>query len=599
MLKKSPHLLKKFVARISPQEAPDEGDAVNGNRLQRRRNSSPVTLRHIEVRGSSLGFDMDDEQIENHPDGENNPKPRRPHPNRLSVEHDTISASAEDLTAQSGTQSNSNRIGEWCLQKHRAIMSRRPSASTEGLSSPTKGSGTRLSLETMPAMKDTREYELKATMSAMHDVGQLQVTLVCASGLHAADFGGKSDPFAVVELNNVSYETATQNKTLEPRWDETFVFNVQDITDILYITVYDRDILGDPEFLGRVAVPLLRIDPDGSDQSYALKSKRFEKRAKGVHPAIVIRCSLNWNPARAAVKTIKPQEKTTPEPFKRRVFSENVNRMKKIFGVLSRLNTYLQSCFSWEKPRRSLRAFLIFQFVVFFFEPFMAPLFAMAVFFAYPILANNLDEDDAFSDPFVEDQDGELEDEDDEDKTVGERLKAVQDAAAYVQNGIGMFASTAERINNLTSFLVPFMSWIAVAVLTAAALVLYLIPIRYLIMAWGCRKFSKKLINPNHVPSSELLNFLSRVPDEVTVRKCKQLSIKDPVLVAKEDERRTSRKGRAGGGTDSESGGITIVKRVSTFFEKSRTNSPATALTRSSAIRERNPEGFKKGEKFE
>ena len=52
-------------------------------------------------------------------------------------------------------------------------------------------------------------------------------------------------------------------------------------------------------------MPLLRIVPDGSDQSYALKSKRFEKRAKGVHPAIVIRCSLNWNPARAAVKTIK------------------------------------------------------------------------------------------------------------------------------------------------------------------------------------------------------------------------------------------------------------------------------------------------------
>lgn len=60
-------------------------------------------------------------------------------------------------------------------------------------------------------------------------------------------------------------------------------------------------------------------------------------------------------------------------------------------------------------------------------------------------------------------------------------------------------------------------------------------------MLWGCRKFSKKLINPDHVPSSELLNFLSRVPDDVTVRKCKQLNVKDPVLVAKEDERRTSR----------------------------------------------------------
>ena len=120
---------------------------------------------------------------------------------------------------------------------------------------------------------------------------------------------------------------------------------------------------------------------------------------------------------------------------------------------------------------------------------------------------------------------------------------------------------------------------------------------------WGLTSSMKSILSQLYIDSlgwsSELLNFLSRVPDEVTVRKCKQLSIKDPVLVAKEDERRTSRKGRAGGGTDSESSGITIVKRVSTFFEKSRTNSPATALTRSSAIRERNPEGFKKGEKFE
>ena len=72
----------------------------------------------------------------------------------------------------------------------------------------------------------------------------LQVTIVSATGLHAADFGGKSDPFAVVGLDNLSYETATQNKTLEPRWDETFVFNVRDISDILYVTVYDKDILG-------------------------------------------------------------------------------------------------------------------------------------------------------------------------------------------------------------------------------------------------------------------------------------------------------------------------------------------------------------------
>ena len=160
----------------------------------------------------------------------------------------------------------------------------------------------------------------------------------------------------------------------------------------------------------------------------------------------------------------------------------------------------------------------------------------------------------------------------------------MQGAAADVQRGIGAMASAAERANNLASFSVPFMSWIAVIVLMAASLVLYLIPIRYLVMLWGCRKFSKKLMNPNHVPSSELLNFLSRVPDDPTMRKCKQLNLKDPILAAKENERRSSKKDKGGGDAELDAGSPTIVKRVSSFFEKNRPSSPSTALTRSPAV---------------
>lgn len=43
---------------------------------------------------------------------------------------------------------------------------------------------------------------------------------------------------------------------------------------------------------------------------------------------------------------------------------------------------------------------------------------------------------------------------------------------------------------------------------------------RWIVMIWGVNKFSKKLRNPNHVTSSELFNFLSRVPDRPTLEKC-------------------------------------------------------------------------------
>ena len=43
-----------------------------------------------------------------------------------------------------------------------------------------------------------------------------------AKGLTSADFGGKSDPFAVVELNNHRVSTHTEYKTLAPTWQKVF-----------------------------------------------------------------------------------------------------------------------------------------------------------------------------------------------------------------------------------------------------------------------------------------------------------------------------------------------------------------------------------------
>lgn len=64
-----------------------------------------------------------------------------------------------------------------------------------------------------------------------------------------------------------------------------------------------------------------------------------------------------------------------------------------------------------------------------------------------------------------------------------------------------------------SNFSVPFLSWLAVIVLSIATLILYHIPIRYLILAWGVNKFTKKFRAPDAINNNELLDFLSRVPD--------------------------------------------------------------------------------------
>ncbi len=116
-----------------------------------------------------------------------------------------------------------------------------------------------------------------------------------------------------------------------------------------------------------------------------------------------------------------------------------------------------------------------------------------------------------------EDLDG-LEEEDlddkEEKKTLKARLQAIQEVTAMVQNALGYVASLGESVKNTFNFSVPFLSWLAVVVLVAIALVLYFISLRFLVLVWGINKFTKKLIRPNYVPNNELLDFLSRVPDD-------------------------------------------------------------------------------------
>lgn len=64
------------------------------------------------------------------------------------------------------------------------------------------------------------------------------------------------------------------------------------------------------------------------------------------------------------------------------------------------------------------------------------------------------------------------------------------------------------------SWTVPWLSWLMVIVLVLVTLVLYLVPLRWLVLAWGVNKFTKKLRAPDSIANNELLDYLSRVPSD-------------------------------------------------------------------------------------
>ncbi|XP_031805223.1 multiple C2 and transmembrane domain-containing protein 1 isoform X5 [Sarcophilus harrisii] len=358
-----------------------------------------------------------------------------------------------------------------------------------------------LSVNSLEDQKE-REAILKrySPMRMFHnvkDVGFLQVKVIRAEGLMAADVTGKSDPFCVVELNNDRLLTHTVYKNLNPEWNKIFTFNIKDIHSVLEVTVYDEDRDRSADFLGKVAIPLLTV--------------------------------------KASIRTLIPKEQKYIEEENRlskQLLLRNFIRMKRCVMVLVNAAYYINSCFDWDSPPRSLAAFMLFLFVVWNFELYMIPLFLLLLLtWNYFLIKSG--KDNRQRDTVVEDMLEDEEEEDDKDDKDSEKkgfinkIYAIQEVCVSVQNILDEVASFGERIKNTFNWTVPFLSWLAIAALCVFTVILYFIPLRYIVLVWGINKFTKKLRSPYAIDNNELLDFLSRVPSDVQVVQYQELK-QDP-----------------------------------------------------------------------
>uniref|UniRef100_A0A6I8PAS4 Multiple C2 and transmembrane domain-containing protein 2 n=1 Tax=Ornithorhynchus anatinus TaxID=9258 RepID=A0A6I8PAS4_ORNAN len=322
----------------------------------------------------------------------------------------------------------------------------------------------------------SQRYCFQNSLKDVKDVGFLQVKVLKALDLLAADFSGKSDPFCLLELGNDRLQTHTVYKNLNPEWNKVFTFSIKDIHDVLEVTVFDEDGDKPPDFLGKVAIPLLSIR-DGQQSCYVLKNKDLEQVSKGV---IYLEMDVIYNPVKASIRTFTPREKRLIEDSRKlskKILSRDVDRVKKITMAIWNTLQFLKSCFQWESTLRSVIAF-----------------------------AESTD---------LEDDDDEDDDKESEKKGLIERFYMVQDIVTTVQNVLEEIASFGERIKNTFNWTVPFLSTLACLILALATVALYFIPLRYIILIWGINKFTKKLRNPYSIDNNELLDFLSRVPSDV------------------------------------------------------------------------------------
>ncbi|NXE37173.1 MCTP1 protein, partial [Ptilorrhoa leucosticta] len=397
-----------------------------------------------------------------------------------------------------------------------------------------------LSVNSLEDQKEREEilkrYSPMMMFHNISDVGFLQVKVIRAEALMAADVTGKdsfskSDPFCVVELNNDRLLTHTVYRNLNPEWNKIFTFNIKDIHSVLEVTVYDEDRDRSADFLGKVAIPLLSIQ-NGEQKAYVLKNKQLTGPTKGV---IYLEIDVIFNAVKASIRTLMPKEQKYIEEedrLSKQLLLRNFIRMKHCIMALVTAVCYISSCFDWDSPPRSLAAFLLFLFVVWNFELYMIPL-ALLLLLAWNYFLIISGKDNRQHDTVVEDMLEDEEEEDDRDDKDNEkkgfmnRLYAIQEVCVTVQNILDEIASFGERIKNTFNWTVPFLSWLAIVALSVFTVILYFIPLRYIVLVWGINKFTKKIRNPYAIDNNELLDFLSRVPSDVQVMQYHELK-QDP-----------------------------------------------------------------------
>ena len=231
----------------------------------------------------------------------------------------------------------------------------------------------------------------------------------------------------------------------------------------------------------------------------------------------------------AALATFKPRQaeytnkNVEREQFERKVFGHNLKRLR-----LLREHSEINSILNWENKLKSIFALILYVGVVYIFQPWMLVCVVLVVFLTnskrttsnITVHENkstlNTEDDVDYDSSSDEMDESELAKEEDAKERVNIRTKInrIQKVALKVQQIFGGAAHWGECVRNLVEFKVPFLSWIVVTILAVFTVVLYFIPLRYLVMVGGVNKILKRLIRPSSEGSlKRFMHFMSNVPD--------------------------------------------------------------------------------------
>ncbi|GBP88380.1 Multiple C2 and transmembrane domain-containing protein [Eumeta japonica] len=290
-------------------------------------------------------------------------------------------------------------------------------------------------------------------------VGELRVTVHGARGLPLSALGARPLALCVLELDNARVQTHAARAAPDPLWNQTYTFDIMDITSTLEVSVQDQCIVSPimGEALGKVCIPLLRIN-NGEKRWYALKDKTKKSGARGNCPRILLEMHAVWNPIKASLRLLTPKEAKYIKKqgkFDIPLIYSNLKFIKDVFHFFYDLNESINcdfpfsgELFEWDSVETSALALAAWLAICCCFRLWMAPLALLAPFL-YNFITRPVS---CASNSLIPTEDLEQESEEScteaetNDKTIKNRLSELQDMTFTIKNGIDFIVSFAERI---------------------------------------------------------------------------------------------------------------------------------------------------------
>ncbi|KAG5675101.1 hypothetical protein PVAND_005031 [Polypedilum vanderplanki] len=191
----------------------------------------------------------------------------------------------------------------------------------------------------------------------------LAVSVIKAEELPALDMGGTSDPYVKVYLlpdKKKKFETKVHRKTLNPEFNETFVFKnlpyAEAMNKTLVFAIFDFDRFSKHDQIGEVKVPLCQID-----LAQTIEEWRELQSVEGEGGQLGDICfSLRYVPTAGKLTVVILEAKNLKkmdvgglsDPYVKIAIMQNGKRLKKKKTSIKKctLNPYYNESFSFEVP---------------------------------------------------------------------------------------------------------------------------------------------------------------------------------------------------------------------------------------------------------